>query len=161
MSHLAQVTDKMDGPLFSAGDEGLTIEDSGVDGSIIVGAGSQRSLVTDEVWAGIEDSGTEDLDDASDINAVQGKSLCLDIKSWGQNVTNSEPGSPSLVPTPFERGVIASLSVNDILMIRGLIHPLVYVQFINLSTLTSFHHDSTSRISREVLPSFNSTSISD
>lgn len=154
MSHLAQVTDKMDGPLFSAGNEGLTKEDLGTDGSIVVGAGSQRSLVTDEAWSGIEDPGTEDLD-ASDINAVRDKSLSLDIKSWCQNVINSEPEPPSLVPTPFERGVIASLSVNDILMIRGLIHPLVYVQFINLSTLTSFHHDSTSRISCEVLPSFD------
>jgi hypothetical protein len=146
----------MDGPQFSAGNQGLTKEeDSGMVGSIIVGAGSQRSLVTDEAWTGIEDSGTEDLDDANDISAVRDKSLSLDIKSWYQNVINSEPETPSLVPTPFERGVIASLSVNDILMIRGLIHPLVYVQFINLSTLTSFHHDSTSRISREVLPSFD------
>jgi hypothetical protein len=33
----------------------------------------------------------------------------------------------------FERGVIASMSVNDTLMVKGLIYPPVYIQFFDLS----------------------------
>ena len=47
---------------------------------------------------------------------------------------NSRPEPPPLTSDSFERGVIASMTVNDILMIKGLINPAVYyIQFFDLS----------------------------
>jgi hypothetical protein len=64
--------------------------------------------------------------------------ICLssrDITSWYQRVVNSEAEPPLLIPTPFERGVIGGMSVNDILIVKGVIHPLLYVQFIDFFLL--------------------------
>lgn len=135
----------MDGPLLPARDEGQTKEeDLSVDDGIDFGAGSPA--VTNEAWTSTD---TEDLDD-NDDDTAQDKSAIhpspLDITSWYQKVVNSEPLAdppPSLIPTPFEEGVIGGMSVNDILMVRGQINPLVYIQF---TCLTSFHHEAASRI---------------
>jgi hypothetical protein len=101
-----------------------------VDGGIF--AGVVGSPVTSEDW-------TEDSDTTGDVEAIQDKStICpssLDIMSWYQKADNSEPEPPpSLIPTPFERGIIGSMSVNDVLMVKGLINTLVYIQFIDLSS---------------------------
>jgi hypothetical protein len=88
-----------------------------------------------EGWSGTEDSG-----DTGDVEAVQDKSaICpssLDITVWYQKLVNSKPEPPSLIPTPFERGVIGGMSVNDVLMVKGLIHLLVYTQFMDLSSFS-------------------------
>jgi len=85
------------------------------------------SDVTDE---STEAESTEALD-------VDGKSKIympsLDVISWYEKVVNCalEPLLP-LTPTPFERGVIGSQSVNDILMIKGLINTQAYLHFFDL-----------------------------
>jgi len=90
------------------------------------------SPMTNEAW-----TGTEDSDTTSDTTIVQNRSsTCLsssDILSWSQNVVEADLETLLLTLTPFERGVISSYSVNDILMIKGLIPPLVYIQFLDLS----------------------------
>lgn len=58
------------------------------------------------------------------------------IVSWSEDIINSE-FLPELKPTPFKRGTIPGESVNDTLMKKGLIDPLVYIQFLDLS-LSSF-----------------------
>jgi hypothetical protein len=47
---------------------------------------------------------------------------------------NEKPVSkvPPLILTPFEKGIIGGLSTNDMLMIKGLIDPGLYVQYIHL-----------------------------
>jgi hypothetical protein len=121
-----------DGMMLTDGDEGLTKQDlQRVDDGIM--AGVTGSPVTSEAW-----TETEDSDVISDIMAVQDKStICpssLDIASWSEKVVNSGPELLLLTPTSFERGVIASMSVNDILMVKGLIHPSVYLQFFDLTS---------------------------
>jgi len=80
---------------------------------------------------------SEDFGNTSNIVIIQDKSpICpssLDIMSWSQHVVDSGPREPFLTDTSFERGVIASQSVNDILMIKGLIKPSIYIQFLDLS----------------------------
>lgn len=95
--------------------------------------------VDDRIMAGVTTVTSEactETEDSEDIMAVEDKSTIfpssLDIASWSQKGANSEP-EPHLTPTPFERGVIASMSTNDILMVKGLINPPVYLQFFNLS----------------------------
>ncbi|KAI0289229.1 hypothetical protein BC826DRAFT_1033475 [Russula brevipes] len=39
---------------------------------------------------------------------------------------------PPLIITPFEKGTIGGLSTNDLLMIKGLIDPGLYVQYMHL-----------------------------
>jgi hypothetical protein len=74
----------------------------------------------------------EDEDEKSEIH-----SLPFDVKSWYEKVAYCEPEPIlPLIPTPFKRGIIGSYSVNDILMIKGLIHPLVYVDFLDLSAFS-------------------------
>lgn len=120
----------MDEMLPTDGDEGLTKEDlQRVDDSIMAGP------LTSEVC-----TETEDSDDISDSMAVRDKpTICLsslDIMSWSQNVVNAVPEpvlTSTSTSTSFERGVIPSMSVNDILMVKGLITPPVYLQFFDLS----------------------------
>jgi hypothetical protein len=120
-----------DGMLPTDEDAGLTKEDlQHVDNGIMVGV--TGSPVTSEVWTVTEDS--------DDIMAVQDKPTIgpssLDIVSWSQEVVNSVPEPLVLTSTFFERGVIASMSVNDILMVKGLINPSVYLQFFNLNSFS-------------------------
>lgn len=116
--------------LFDGEDNGLT---------------NHGALMADITGSPVTSSETEDLDNSGisgNVKAVEDKSPLedIDIVSWYQKVVDSEPepASLGLIPTPFKRGLIGSMSVNDILMARGLISPTVYIQFIDLS---SFHHD--------------------
>lgn len=73
----------------------------------------------------------EDTDEKSEVY-----SPLLDVKSWIEKVVDCEPEPLlPLTPSPFKRGIIRSYSINYILMIKGLIHPLVYVNFLDLSIL--------------------------
>ena len=58
----------------------------------------------------------------------------IDIALWAANVIHAEPVPQPLPLTPasFERGVSASMSANDTLMLKGLINPAVYVDFFDL-----------------------------
>jgi hypothetical protein len=72
----------------------------------------------------------DDLDDIED--AEESPSGCLtsfDIMSWYDKVVDSGLEPLPLTPSPFERGVMGGLSVNDVLMIKGLIDPRAYIQF--------------------------------
>ena len=123
-----------DGPLFVAMDEGLT---KGGDLQHVRGSfdGIVGSPVTSGGW-----SGTEHPGDTGNVKAREDKStICpssSDIISWYQTVIYSELEPPSLIPTPFEKGVIGGMSVNDVLMVKGLIHPLVYLQFMDLTSFS-------------------------
>jgi hypothetical protein len=62
-----------------------------------------------------------------------------DVLDWSNHVDDGEETIQrplSLTSTPFEKGVIGSMCVNDVLMIRGLIDPGVYVQYSDLCPLS-------------------------
>jgi hypothetical protein len=63
-----------------------------------------------------------------------------DVLAWLRRVDVGETiQQPSLLaPTPFEKGVIGGRSMNDMLMIKGLIDPMVYLQYMDLSLFS--HH---------------------
>ena len=66
--------------------------------------------------------------------------LCsADIDSWYVHVLTSCSGMetlspPPLVPSPFEGGALGGMRTNDILMIEGLLHPSVFIEFFDLSS---------------------------
>jgi len=129
-----------DGLQFTLRDEGLAevvnvqCADKGVAASII------GLSVTTEAWDVQTIEGTEDLDDVDCIGDAEKKpGTCLssfDIVSWRDQVVKSGAEPPSLTPSPFERGTIGGQSGNDILMIKGLIHPPVYTQFLDLRSFS-------------------------
>lgn len=138
-----------DGLLLTARDEGL------VEMADVLHANKSTSLPTHNVQTKTLDGQTETLDgrtetldqsimgmEDSDNKDVKVKPLTclssLDIQVWSKKVAGSvpEPLPPSLTPGSFERGNIGGLSTNDILMIKGLIHPPVYVQFFDLSSFS-------------------------
>ena len=41
-----------------------------------------------------------------------------------------------LIPKSFEKGIIGSMSTNDFLMIKGLIDPMLYVQYMHLDVFS-------------------------
>jgi hypothetical protein len=45
---------------------------------------------------------------------------------------------PPLIPTSFEKGIIGGMSMNDILMIKGLIDPGLYVQYMFLELFSQY-----------------------
>jgi hypothetical protein len=98
--------------LSAVGDEGLAKEEDlqRVDEDII--ASITGSPVTNEAWTGSEEDSGSDSDDTGDVKESAICLSSLDIMSWRQKVVNSEP-EPSLIPTPFERGVIGGMSVNE------------------------------------------------
>jgi hypothetical protein len=73
----------------------------------------------------------EDIEDKPTIHPSS-----FDIISWCEKVVDSGTEPFPLAPTPFERGVLGGLSVNDVLMIKGLIDPLVYIQFFDVSSFS-------------------------
>ena len=102
------------------------------------------SVTRSFVASASEDSaeGTEDLNKIYDTDGKsEMDSLPFDVISWYEEVVDCGPGSEPLLPlapAPFERGVIGGRSVNDTLMIKGLIHPLVYVHFLDLSSFMMY-----------------------
>lgn len=102
------------------------------DKGIVTGATSLP--VTCEAWDVQTIKGTEASDDIEDIEEKPPIGpASVDILSWYEKVAESAPEPPPLVPGSFERGVIGGLSANDILMIKGLIDPPVYIQFLDLN----------------------------
>ena len=98
---------------------------------------AKKSLITSSpvsvsrTWAIGTAEGAEGWEENNNID--EGSSPLFDILSWYEKVdSGSEPFLP-LTPSPFERGAIGGPSVNDTLMIKGLIHPLAYVHFLDLS----------------------------
>jgi hypothetical protein len=99
-------------------------------------------------WAVEEDLGLiyEPNSRSSDAQEdVDGKPLevmsTADVLAWLRRADDDEETiqQPSpLAPTPFERGVIGGRSTNDVLMIKGLIDPGVYLQYMDLSSFS--HH---------------------
>jgi len=126
-----------DGLMLTAGDKGL-VEMGDVqhaDKGIITSVTSL--LAASEAWGVRTVNGTEDSDN---IDAIKEKPptcpTSSDITSWYEKVAESAPKPLPLIPGSFERGVIGGQSVNDILMIKGLIDPPVYIQFLDLSTFS-------------------------
>jgi len=126
--------------LFTSGDEGLAEMEGGQCADKGVVASVISSWVASEAWDAqtVEDS--VNSDDADGIEDIERKPItCLlspDIILWYGEVVESEIVPPSLTPSPFERGVIGGQSINDILMTKGLIHPPVYIQFLDLCSFS-------------------------
>ena len=90
------------------------------------------SRVISEMWTETEDQhATDDIRDQTTICPSSS-----DIVLWSQGVVESEPELIPLAHTPFERGVIPSMSANDALMIKGLISPVIYIQFFDLASFS-------------------------
>lgn len=105
-----------------------------------IGTGAINLPVPSEPWDNQTIMDTDDSDDIDAIEDVEEKSptrpTSLDILLWYENVADLESMPEPLPHGSFKRGVIGSQSVNDILMIKGLIDPLVYVQFLDLSVFS-------------------------
>jgi hypothetical protein len=87
--------------------------------------------VTFEAWDIQAIEGTETSDDIDAMEDVEenpptGPSPS-DILSWYEQVAESAPEPLPLIPGSFERGIIGGMSTNDVLMIKGLIDPPVYL----------------------------------
>ena len=102
---------------------------------------ADKGIVTDalsEAWDVQTIEGTETSDD---IDIMEDKlptgPSSSDILSWYEQVVKSTPEPLPLIPGSFERGVIGGMSTNDVLMIKGLIDRLEYIQFLDLG---SFSH---------------------
>jgi len=112
--------------------------------SVTSNKGSVTTLRTTMDWDAQSAELTEDsdtIDESTEASDVDGKFKNplppFDVVSWYGNVVDRAPEPLlSLTPTPFERGKFGGQSVNDVLMIRGLIHPPVYLQFFDLSLFT-------------------------
>lgn len=115
-------------------DETLPTKDDLERIDISVMAGITGSPVTSEAWTETEDGDEDEIDDVQDKPMICPSPF--DIALWCQKV-KSGPEPLPLTHSSFERGVIASMTVNDILMIKGLINPAVYVQFLDLGSFSS------------------------
>jgi len=92
------------------------------------------SPMTTEMW-----TETEDEHETDDIRLGDKTTICpssSDIALWSQEVVESGPKPLPLTHTSFEKGVIPSMSANDVLMIKGLISPAIYIQFFDLASFS-------------------------
>ena len=55
-----------------------------------------------------------------------------DIVDWSNMIIDDNEKVPPLIPTSVEKGIIGGMSMNDVLMIKGLIDPGLYVQYMFL-----------------------------
>ncbi|KAF8334439.1 hypothetical protein F5887DRAFT_1273589 [Amanita rubescens] len=132
-----------DGLLLTPGHEGLAemVDVQHADKGINTGAMS--SPVASEAWdvQTIEgtDSTSDDIDGMEDVEEKPSTGpSSSEILSWYEQVAESAPEPLPLIPGSFERGVIGGMSTNDVLMIKGLIDPPVYIQFLDLSSVSKF-----------------------
>jgi len=115
-------------------DETLPTKDDLESIDISTMAGITGSPLTSEAWTETEDEDEDKIDDIQDKPMICPSPF--DIPLWYQKV-KSGPEPLPLTHGSFERGVIASMTVNDILMVKGLIDPAVYVQFLDLGSFSS------------------------
>jgi hypothetical protein len=132
-------------PSVSLDREGLllTVPDEGSAEPMSVTRANKDFVTSSRVtraWDSQSTALTEDsdvIDESTEASDVDGKSKnyssSLEVISWYEKVVDcaTEPLLP-LTPTPFERGVIGGQSINDILMIKGLIDTQVYLHFFDL-----------------------------
>ena len=129
-----------DEPLLTPGHEGLaeTGDVQRADKGIATGALS--SPVSFEAWDVQTIEGTETSDDIDAMEDVEERPptgpSSSDILSWYEQVAESVPEPLPLTPGSFERGFIGGMSTNDVLMIKGLIDPPVYIQFFDLGSFS-------------------------
>jgi hypothetical protein len=75
--------------------------------------------------------------DGRNVKNLTKFSASSEIVPWLNMVASVNEKMPPWTRGSFKRGVIRSMSVNDILMIKGLIDPGVYVEYMDLE---SFSH---------------------
>ncbi|KIJ99675.1 hypothetical protein K443DRAFT_162441 [Laccaria amethystina LaAM-08-1] len=76
-------------------------------------------------------SSTGECPSSTDEEKSSSQPLSSDILTWANNVIGGEEKMLPLTATPYEKGIVGG-SANDVLMVRGLIHPLMYLNYINL-----------------------------
>lgn len=79
--------------------------------------------------------GFDDID-SIDEDVEEKSAVCCsssDIISWYEKVVGDGVEPLPLTSAPYERGVVGGSSTNDILMIKGLIDPRVYIHLFDLS----------------------------
>ena len=124
------------------GTDGLALTPDEDDGTkeIHVPPKSSASGISPSIW----DTGTfgtvEDFEeDMKDLKPITHpiRPCSADINSWYVHVFTSCSGTetlspPPLVPSPFQGGALGGMRTNDILMIKGLLHPSVFIEFFDL-----------------------------
>jgi hypothetical protein len=75
--------------------------------------------------------GYSECPSSTDEEKSSSQPLSSDILTWANNVIGGEEKMLPLTATPYEKGIVGG-SANDVLMVRGLIHPLMYLNYINL-----------------------------
>jgi len=122
--------------LLTPGHDGL-VDMGDADKEIIPGA---MSLPVMYEWDFQSIEGTETSDDIDAMENVEEQPptglSSSEVLSWVEQVAESVPEPLPLLPGSFERGVMGGMSTNDILMIKGLIHPLVYIEFCDLGSFS-------------------------
>lgn len=128
-----------DGLLLTPTDEELVgLEDAWHDNKGVV-TGAISSPTMSEVWNTQTNTDSHDPDATDDIDGkTPAHPTPLDILTWCEGVAESDstPEPLPLIHGSFKRGVMGGQSANDILMIKGLIDVLVYVQFHDLSVFS-------------------------
>jgi hypothetical protein len=116
--------------LLRAGHEGLAEVGDVQHGDKGIVTGAISLPVT---WDVQSVEGTEMPDNIDDLENFKGQPpTCFsssEISSWYEQVPKFVLEPLHLISRSFERGVIGGMSTNDVLMIKGLIDPLEYVQF--------------------------------
>ncbi|KIL64492.1 hypothetical protein M378DRAFT_163271 [Amanita muscaria Koide BX008] len=126
-----------DGLLISGNDELGEMEDVLYTNKVFVGAPVSVTLTSDawDIQTPERIEGFDDID-SIDEDVEEKPAVCRsssDILSWYEQVVGSGVEPLPLTSAPYERGVVGGSSTNDILMIKGLIDPRVYIHFFDLS----------------------------
>ena len=133
-------------PSVTLGTDGLVLtlgEDGGTKDTHVPSksSASEISLVSASIWDAQTFGTIEEFEDMKDLKPVAHPiRLCsADIYSWYVHVLISCSGMetlcpPPLVPSPFQGGALGGMRTNDILMIKGLLHPSIFIEFFDLSS---------------------------
>ena len=102
-----------------------------------------RAMSLPVMYGGWDIQSIEGTETSNDINTIKDVDeqpptglSSPDVSSWNEQVVEFTPEPLPLIPGSFERGVIGGMSTNDVLMIKGLIDPLQYIQFFDLSVFS-------------------------
>jgi hypothetical protein len=126
---------------WSSGDRCITSpllgEESGTGLQLSDGDGEQLDIAT--LYEGFSETSVSSNESRGWQDTEKARNQCSsrsDIVAWSNMITDENEKTSSkvtpLTPTPFENGIIGGLSTNDLLMIKGLIDPGLYVQYLHI-----------------------------
>lgn len=99
----------------------------------------EKDMASDTTWSSFDyfvngdAPSSSSKDDEDDAVPEAYPDHTISVSLWLEKIENSPLEVQEFAPSPYRRGAIGGMSMNDYLMVHGAIHPKVWLDFLDLS----------------------------